>query len=175
MPVVDMSTDHSAAEINGTIRFYQVGNQVTVSGFEESDISIQGARLGNFSGDGFGGYEITISSDRPGIPISLSISEQAATGTDGTTLTGATSTRFHQSPTVTAQDNLVLWYNFEGNDSKSGFTIYIPQTNRCQIKTRRTSARKILAVLQVSSWIIVVISEMIFPSINPSFHYGRKS
>ena len=55
-----MSTDHSSAEINGTIRFYQVGNQVTVSGFDASDISIQGASLGNFSEDGSGGYEITI-------------------------------------------------------------------------------------------------------------------
>ena len=123
VPVVDMSTDHSAAEINGTIRFYQVGNQVTVSGFDESDISIEGASLRNFSEDGSGGYEITILPDRPGIPISLSISDQAATGTDGTTLTGATSTRFHQSPTVTAQDNLVMWYNFEGNDSKTVYDL----------------------------------------------------
>ena len=59
VPVVDMSTDHSAAEINGTIRFYQVGNQVMVSGFDASDISIQGASLGNFSEDGSTDEEVS--------------------------------------------------------------------------------------------------------------------
>ena len=52
-----------------------------------------------------------------GIPVLISIPDNSAVGTDGNTQTGGTSLRFHQSPTITAEDSLVLWYNFEENDT----------------------------------------------------------
>ena len=71
----------------------------------------------SFSTDGAGGYNITLTPNRPGIPVLISIPDNSAVGTDGNTQTGGTSLRFHQSPTITAEDSLVLWYNFEGNDT----------------------------------------------------------
>ncbi|MEL0098350.1 MAG: LamG-like jellyroll fold domain-containing protein, partial [Opitutae bacterium] len=117
VPVIQMNKDHAASEVNGTIRFLQVGNQVHVSGFDFSDIRVEGGTLQPLTSDGLGGYNISITPNRPNIPLVISVSDKAAIETNGTTETGASSLRFFNSPTITAKDRLVLWYNFEGNET----------------------------------------------------------
>jgi hypothetical protein len=117
VPVIELNHNHAATEVNGTIKFYQVGNQVEVTGLDPADVILDGATLGNISADGNGGYNVSILPKRPGVPFIISIPENSANEVNGTTLTGGTSAKFIQSPTITAQNNLVLWYNFEGNET----------------------------------------------------------
>ena len=123
IPVIVMDKNNAATEVNGTIQFLQVGNKVDVSGFDASDLTIAGATLDSFIDDNNGTFFISLSPAHPGAPIHISIASNSGTGPDGTTATGPTSIRFHQSPIPTAEDSLVLWYNFEGNDSKNVYDL----------------------------------------------------
>ena len=123
LPVVEMEEDVSTLEINGTIRFVQANNPVSVTGFEISDISVQGATIQSMTDDGSGGYSISLIPNLRGIPVTISIDSGSATGPDGTTSTGATSWRFSPSPPVTASENLVLRYEFEGNRTSKVFDL----------------------------------------------------
>ena len=118
IPVIVMDKNHAATEVNGIIQFLQVGNKVNVSDFDASDLTIEGATLHSLTDDSNGTFSISLIPDHPGAPIRISIAPNSATGPDGTSETGSTSIRFHQSPIPTAEDSLVLWYNFEGNGSK---------------------------------------------------------
>ncbi|NDH17547.1 MAG: LamG domain-containing protein, partial [Opitutae bacterium] len=91
--------------------------------FDSSDISIEGATLVSFTDDSNGTFSISLIPNHPGAPIHISIATNSAIGPDGTAETGPTSIRFHQSPTPTAEESLVLWYNFEGNDSKKVYDL----------------------------------------------------
>ncbi|HAF57962.1 MAG TPA: hypothetical protein DCL00_00055, partial [Opitutae bacterium] len=114
VPVIELNTENAASQINGTVKFYQVGNQVEVDGFDSSDIIADGASF-TLTSDGNLGFIISVTPTQPGVPFTISIADNAATIKGGSTLTGGTSTRFQQSPSVTSQDSLVLWCNFEGN------------------------------------------------------------
>ena len=123
IPVIVMDKNHAATEVNGTIQFFQVGNKVGVTGFDSSDLTIVGATLDSLTDDGNGTFSISLIPSHPGAPIHISIATNSATGPDGSTATGPTSIRFHQSPTPTAEESLVLWYNFEGNNSKKVYDL----------------------------------------------------
>ena len=116
MPVIDMQSGHAAREVNGTISFVQANQQVSVEDFNSSDLEISGASLETISENEYGGYTISLLPHRSGIPITVSIRSDAAEGPDGAS-TGSTAQRFVPIPQVTAQDNLVLWYEFEGNQT----------------------------------------------------------
>ena len=102
IPVIVMDKNHAATEVNGTIQFLQVGNKVNVSGFDASDLIIKGATLDSLTDDSNGTYSISLIPNHPGAPIHISIAPNSATAPDGSTATGSTSIRFHQSPTPTA-------------------------------------------------------------------------
>ena len=85
VPVIELSHNHAAAEVNGTIKFYQVGNQVEVTGLDPADVILDGASLSSLSADGNGGYNVSILPNHPGVPFILSIPENSASEENGTT------------------------------------------------------------------------------------------
>ena len=164
VPVIELSHNHAAAEVNGTIKFYQVGNQVEVTGLDPADVILDGASLSSLSADGNGGYNVSILPNHPGVPFILSIPENSASEENGTTPIGGTSAKFLQSPSLTAQENLVLWYNFEGNETDR----VIDLSNRYVDATLYGGERvegKFSQSLQFFPGEYLRVSEMIFPSI----------
>jgi hypothetical protein len=60
IPVIVMDKNHAATEVNGTIQFFQVGNKVNVTGFDSSDLTIEGATLASFIDDSNGTFSISL-------------------------------------------------------------------------------------------------------------------
>ena len=54
IPRISVDANHSAPIISGRIDFYQFGQQVPVTGFDQNDISIDGGSISSFASDGNG-------------------------------------------------------------------------------------------------------------------------
>ena len=128
VPKIDIASLDTTGDINGTVRFLQVGLDVDVSDFNSSDLDITGGALVSLLPKA-GTYEFLIRPDRPGIPISINLSKGAAKSVDGTSDSESFSYRFSPSPAIIAQDDLSLWYTFEGNASDTVFDLSLRQVD----------------------------------------------
>ena len=116
VPSIDIANLDSTGDINGTIRFLQVGNEVAISDINQSGICIDGGTLTQFP-DQSNGFKFIIQPHRPGIPVTIILAKGAANGLGGNTDSEAFSYRFTPSPTITANEDLGIWYSFEGNST----------------------------------------------------------
>ena len=91
IPRISVDANHSAPIISGRIDFYQFGQQVPVTGFDQNDISIDGGSISSFSSD-IHGYIFSFVPDSH--PSRITISLQNGAGIFGTINTSAVSKSF---------------------------------------------------------------------------------
>ena len=110
IPRISVDANHSAPIISGRIDFYQFGQQVPVTGFDQNDILIDGGSISSFSSDG-NGYIFSFAPDSQ--PSRITISLQNGSGKFGAINTSAVSKSFSHHAELTGMESLSLWYAFE--------------------------------------------------------------
>ena len=110
VPNISVDARHSDDNISLRVDFYQFGQLVSVSDFNESDVQVAGGIISGFQQDGSGFLFGVIPDAHPSrIDISLSAGAAKYGSLTSTTVTKRFS---HYSP-ITGADDLALWYAFE--------------------------------------------------------------
>ncbi len=116
VPMISVDGNHSGLTVAGKIEFYQFGQSVSVTDFNQSDINIIGGSLSSFTPNG-NEYLFIFSPDEQPSRMTVSLTPGAAKY--GSIGSSAVSKTFSQHSAVTGMDSLALWYAFEEDNGSS--------------------------------------------------------
>jgi hypothetical protein len=109
-PLITLDSQNSATSMNGRVEFLKFGVPQNVSGLTSNDFVVSGGTVDSLVLNGTGyDFNLTASSYPSIIDLSLPAGVQSA----GTAQSQSISQTFTQSNSLTATDDLILWYTFD--------------------------------------------------------------
>jgi hypothetical protein len=108
-PLITLDHRNSGSTISGNIEFLKFGQPQVISGLTIADIDVDGGVISNLVSNGTG-YDFDFAP--VGHPSTAQIGLPAGAISSGVSESRAVSQSFLNSPLVTAEESLVLWYTF---------------------------------------------------------------
>ena len=108
-PVITLDHRNSGSMISGNIEFLKFGQPQSISGLTIADIDVDGGTINNLVSNGTG-YDFDFAP--VGHPSTAQIGLPVGSISSGVSESRAVSQSFLNSPSVTAEESLVLWYTF---------------------------------------------------------------